>query len=447
MQITYASHSSTVKSWLRAQYFEATGKSMKSEGLKELVGLLEAKAIHGDQVSEAHRRIAEQGDTLYVDIGDDIGSVVAIDANGWQVARAAPIKFLRPRGYGTLPLPSHEGDINLLKDGLKLATNSWPLVLAFVISAFHPHGPYYHLMIEGEHGSGKSFATSILKSIIDPSTASRSMLPKNERDLMVAARMSRVMAFDNMSYIQGNMSDALCVLATGGGMTLRSLFTDQEPCILQQTCPVIMNGITSMIHRPDLMDRTIPVFLTEMPAGARRPEEELKAELNAQMPRILGGLFDVLSMAMRNRADVIAPTTLRMADCAKWLLAAEPATGLPEGTLIAAIEGQQKEFVAEQMVTHPLVTALSSLLEAGMFDGYVGELHQRLTADVNAKTRDVIGQTPAHFSNALKRLKSSLRIVGIAYELGEKDRKGKPIKVWRDDRDGGDALLKRRLDY
>jgi hypothetical protein len=324
-----------------------------------------------------------------------------------------------------------------LKDILGIAPNNWVLLLGFLISALHPTGPYFHLMVEGEHGSGKSLITFCIKSLLDPGTAMKAILPRNERDLMVIAHANRLIAFDNLSQISGVMSDVFCNLATGGGMITRGLYTNAEPFIVNCTRPVIMNGITSMIHRPDLMDRTIPVLLSSLVEGSRKPEEELLRAFNEAQPKILGGLYTIISMALRNRGEVPAPTNIRMADCAKWLVAAEPATKLPDGIFVDAIHGSQKDFVAEQMSTNPLVLALVKVLQKGRYEGTLGDLHVRLIEGADHKTKDMIGHTSAHFSNKLKRLKSSLATVGIKFEFGEKKRKGKTISAWLEEEEAG----------
>jgi hypothetical protein len=57
-------------------------------------------------------------------------------------------------------------------------------------------------------------------------------LPKEERDLSIAANNSRILAFGNLSGLSNMISDALCKLSTGGGLATRRLFTDDEEAVL-----------------------------------------------------------------------------------------------------------------------------------------------------------------------------------------------------------------------
>ena len=94
--------------------------------------------------------------------------------------------------------------------------------------------------------------------------------------------------------------------------------------------PVIINGIGEFASQHDLLDRAIAIKLPTMPAGTRLTEKAINARFEAILPGVLGCLFDIVSMALRRFDEVEPPTTVRMADAAQWLMAAEPATGLPE---------------------------------------------------------------------------------------------------------------------
>ena len=45
---------------------------------------------------------------------------------------------------------------------------------------------------------------------------------------MIAATSSWVLAYDNLSGLAPAMSDALCRMATGGGLSVRELYTNSE---------------------------------------------------------------------------------------------------------------------------------------------------------------------------------------------------------------------------
>ena len=52
-------------------------------------------------------------------------------------------------------------------------------------------------------------------------------------------------------------SKTLSVLATGGGFAVRQLYTNREEEIFQAQRPIILNGISQVATRGDLLDRAI----------------------------------------------------------------------------------------------------------------------------------------------------------------------------------------------
>ena len=70
--------------------------------------------------------------------------------------------------------------------------------------------------------------SKILKALIDPSAAPVRALPREERELMIAANNGYLLAFDNLCGLPAWLSDALCRLASGGSFAVRQLYTDDE---------------------------------------------------------------------------------------------------------------------------------------------------------------------------------------------------------------------------
>jgi hypothetical protein len=83
--------------------------------------------------------------------------------------------------------------------------------------------------------------------------------PREKRDLFIPASNSWVQCFDNISGLPGWLSDELCKLSTGGGLSTRELYTDDEEIILDVRRPIILNGITDFVTHQDLIDRSILV--------------------------------------------------------------------------------------------------------------------------------------------------------------------------------------------
>src|SRR5262249_30479010 len=94
-----------------------------------------------------------------------------------------------------------------------------------------------------------------------PERAPVRALPRDEREVFIAASNGHVLAFDNLSGLPPWLSDALCRLTSGGAFSARRLFTDQDEMLFAAARPIILNGIEEVITRPDLADRAILLML------------------------------------------------------------------------------------------------------------------------------------------------------------------------------------------
>lgn len=90
----------------------------------------------------------------------------------------------------------------------------------------------------------------MLKALVDPNVAPVRALPREQRELMIAANNGHVLAIDNLSGLPPWLSDALCRLATGGSFAVRQLYTNEDGILFQATRPLLVNGIEDVISRP-----------------------------------------------------------------------------------------------------------------------------------------------------------------------------------------------------
>jgi hypothetical protein len=67
-------------------------------------------------------------------------------------------------------------------------------------------GPYPLLAVSGEQGSAKTVLSKLLKALVDPNMAPVRSLVREERDLVIAANNSHILAFDNRRLIFGASS-------------------------------------------------------------------------------------------------------------------------------------------------------------------------------------------------------------------------------------------------
>ena len=95
--------------------------------------------------------------------------------------------------------------------------NDFVLVVAWLLATPRAGGPYPLLAISGEQDSAKTVLSKMLKALVDPNVAPVRALPREQRELMIAANNNYLLAFDNLSGLPAWLSDALCRLARKGG--------------------------------------------------------------------------------------------------------------------------------------------------------------------------------------------------------------------------------------
>jgi hypothetical protein len=253
---TWPIRSKRFRTWLRRCYYQATGAAAGSAVIRSALDLLEARAQFDAPERPVSMRVAEHGGRIYLDLADEHWRAVAIDRDGWKVVQCPPVRFRRSPGNLPLPVPERGGSIEALRPFLNLPNrNDFVLVVAWLLAALRPSGPYPLLAITGEQGSAKTVLSKLLRALVDPNVAPVRALPREERELMIATNNGHVLAFDNLSGLPHWLSAALCRLASGGSFAVRRLYTDDEEVLFKAARPIVLNGIEDVIGRADLADR------------------------------------------------------------------------------------------------------------------------------------------------------------------------------------------------
>ena len=413
----YLLRSKGFRLWLGYRYYTTYKGATGAQPMQDALATLEAKARFEGEEHTPAVRIAHHGGNIYLDLADDDWQAIEITPRGWSVTTFAPVRFVRPRGLRPLPAPQSHGTLEDLEKFLNVRTEGdLKLVLGWLVMAFNPRGPYPILVLNGEQGSAKSTAARLLRSIVDPSQAPLRSPPREERDLLVAARNSWVIAFDNLSGIKEWLADALCRIATGGGSSARQLYTDSEEVIFEAMRPVVLNGIPDLATRPDLADRAIILKLPTIDETKRRTETKLWAEFDEASGRILGFLLDAVSTALRRRDEVQITLIPRMGDFCIWSEAAAPAFGWHPGEFTAAYQDNRADAISI-VVTADVVaeTILVMIDEVKEWQGAASELLDKLNSRVSdqIKRSDQWPKAPNALSNRLRRAAPGLRAMGL----------------------------------
>ena len=269
---TWPIRSRGFRKWLCHAFFEATNKAANSEAQQSALGVVEAIAQFAAVERAVHVRVAGLEGKLYLDLCDPVWRAVEIDAAGWRVIDRAPTRFRRAAGMRPLPVPERGGAISDLRPFLNVASDGdFVLIVAWLLACLSDGGPYPILAVSGEQGSAKSTACAMVRALIDPYAAPLRSLPREDRDLFIAANNGHLLAFDNISNIPPWLADSLCRISTGGGFQARELYAEKEEVLFEACRPVILNGIEDVVTRPDLADRALFLNLEAIAEDRRRP--------------------------------------------------------------------------------------------------------------------------------------------------------------------------------
>ena len=293
------------KQWLKHRYFIEYDKSPSSQAIQDALGVLEGRALYEGKEETVYVRVGGTSDEVFLDLGNDEWTMLHITSDGWTIVPHGKVKFRRGSSMKALSIPIAGGNLEkLLKPFLNLnSPDDWKLVIGYLVTVLQPYGPKFILEADGEQGSGKSTFLEILKKILDPNKAEKRTPPRDERDLMIGASNNWVMSFDNLSVIPPWLSDALCRLSTGGALTTRTLYTDDDETLFEAKRPTIINGIGGVATRPDLLDRAILLRLPQILDDQRRDERDFWETFDAAAPQILGAICDAVACALRNIKD------------------------------------------------------------------------------------------------------------------------------------------------
>jgi hypothetical protein len=433
---TWPLHSKGFRMWMARRYHEKHGKTPNTQALTDATAVLAGRAVFDGPEYRVHLRLAEHEGIIYLDLCNERWEAVAISARGWEIVANPPIKFRRTRGMLPLPMPVAGGSLCALRRFVNLPSGDagdagddapWLLVVAWLIAAFRPRGPYPVLVVLGEQGSAKSTLIRVLRALIDPNKAPIRSLPRDERDLMIAATNGWCLAFDNLSHLQDYLSDALCRVSTGGGFSVRELYSDQDETILDVQRPVALNGIEEVVTRNDLLDRSVILYLPSIPRERRQPEKRFWADFERERPRLLGAVLEATSTALSNEATVVLDGHPRMADFAEWVVAAEPALPWRSGAFLRAYTANQIDANDLTLEASPPAQALLTLVSKrpGPWMGTATELLHDLEEITDEKTRKQKSWpgSAGTLSNVLRRLAVNLRAVGVDVTFGKAGRR------------------------
>lgn len=349
--VVYPVSNKHFRSWLSLLMWKKKGKVPGSEALNSALNVLKGKAELEGKEYTLHNRVAPVEDGFYIDMCDDQWRAIKVTAEGWEIIENPPILFRRYTHQKPLTIPLKITEAEAAQKALKFLEyinlnteehETQLAVLITIITWFIPLIPHPILVVHGAQGTAKSYFFKIVRRIIDPSSLELLSIPKDARELVQILSHHWCCLFDNISYFSQENSDTICKAVTGGGLSKRELWTDDDDIIYSFKRCIGLNGINIVGSSSDLLDRSLLVELVAIKPENRKTEQEIDEQFFKDLPEILGAFLTILSCAIRLRPSINPKSKFRLADWTIWACAIAEALGKTQQDFMDAYDKKVK---------------------------------------------------------------------------------------------------------
>lgn len=386
--------------------------------LRETLGVIELMA-DGGQHRVLSTRLAMDGETIVLDIGDDLWRQVHIAPGGWSVTTSDERCFYRFKHQQPLVEPVPGGNLEDIFKFIAVEDKQEQLLLlTWLGSALVPTIPTPILINVGGQGGAKTTRCLRLRSLVDPSLVP--VLGEIEiRDFAQVFQHHAVPCFENVSSFSRRQADLFCRAVTGDGIERRRMYTDADEVIFSFRRTIMINGIDIPSHRPDFLDRSI-IFQCKR-LQKFKLLQSLDKEFDRERPRLIGGLLDLVVKARGLLGETDPPTSFRMADFAHFGRAVARALGKQAEDFDAAYQANFRERSHEVLEDCPVACAIAHLAKGypktAPWQGSATDLLKMLPTIAKEKQIQITGKSwpgsPRWLSTRLAELSPVLATEGI----------------------------------
>jgi hypothetical protein len=192
----------------------------------------------------------------------------------------------------------------------------------------------------------------------------------------------------------------------------RRLHTDADISIVTLRRCIIITSIDAGALRGDLADRLVVAELERLAPHERRAEVELAQLLDAEHPRMLGGLLTLASRVLAELPRVAEPELPRLTSYGRIVAALDRITGSRGLERLAGLEQRLATDVLEgDEVALAVLRKLDDPLGDQELVGTASELLDVLTPEAPSRTWP---RTPRAFAGRVRRIAPALRLAGVS---------------------------------
>lgn len=423
----YRLDSKKYKGWLRQKYYYQTKAGVSKSTIDTAIDTIKSIADFEGERRDVYLRVAQVDNSMYIDLCNDTWQVIEVDIKGWRVLDKSPVCFTRTGNMKPLPIPVKNGDISLLLNHLNIEKKDLPLAVGWLLMSLQAGpGAYPVMILNGSAGTGKTTASRMLRELVDPNKVDLLSKPKIS-DIRVISANNHVLAFDNLSGINPQFSDAICKIATGDNQAVRKLYTTNDEMTISIKKPCLMNGIDEIVKRGDLVSRSVKLPLSKI--NTRKTEKKVWDDFMSDAPSIFGALLDGLAWSVKAMPHTQVDDLTRMADFCRLAKASSGAYGWLEGEFMKVYKENIRSTHIDSIESSTFASGIVKMFDKeNGFHGRPIELLENLENKFYVSEKVVRSQkwptTAKGVINLLDRLQESLEIIDIYYEKS-KDRTNK----------------------
>ena len=431
--------------WLFNFVYDQTGKMSNEAAYKSTIKILKHRAEQSN-LFELGVRVALFNKAIWYDLGGK--NFIKIDEQGWSINETPqPVIFKRFGHQKEQILPVKGGMVEEFMELDNLRDKKEGLLLmVYLVAAFIPNFPHPVLVVHGSQGAAKSTTCKLIKDLVDPSALETSSI-SNDHDIKELVQSSShhwLLILDNLSYLSEKISDVISRICTGGGLSKRIQYTNDDDFIYNFRHIVAINGIHQIVSKPDLLDRSILLELERIPEEKRVTEEQLWDRFSVMKPRLLGAIFNAVAGALREYPSIQLSAYPRMADFARWGCAVARSLGYTEEDFMSVYKaniGRQNQEALSASATAAVIIKFMEGRDA--FQDTPSELLRQLDPiadDLKVKDAKDYPRQANWLWRRLEAVIPNLATAGIKVEQEkDKERRIKITKIVRGD-DGTEIM-------
>jgi hypothetical protein len=437
------------KIFLAKLVWDAEAQGIGSDVLSSALNTLEGKALFDGKACFLYNRIGSNDGSIFYDLGDE--RIVQISSAGWRFVDDAPTLFRKEQHQKPQVTPTKGGDINKLWSIINLKDKGdRVLFVACLVSMFMDNIDHPIPVWIGEQGSGKTVSSEAIKSLVDPSSLETTALSKDEESFLLTLYHNWLTVFDNVGDVKSWQSDILSRAITGGGLSRRRRYSDEEEQLYNFRRCIMINGLLLPLTAPDVMDRSLLFKLSRFKQHLSRKEIEENFERNK--PEIFGALLDLVAKTLKilETEKIAAPPGIRLYDFGVVGEAAARAYGAKNGDFLEFFLKKKADDNLEVIQSSLFGSVLYALIDNRDYIGagdakypfldkerkWVGTASELLEIfnskaselSIDRRQKEWKG-SPKGLSTELEKLKTNLRAVGVVIEKG-REHQGRFINIF-----------------